>query len=85
MDFSAEYKSRWDHTLGGSSLPHFVEDLLEHMPYKGLPFALAELNFGRLGSGVEVDCAIKLDVEKLREWDGWSEKGREYSILWTAR
>lgn len=77
-DFSAEYKARWDQTLGGSSLPHFMEDLLGHMLYKGLPFALAELNFGRLGSGVEVDSAIKLDAEKLREWDGWSEKGRAY-------
>jgi hypothetical protein len=27
---------------------------------------------------VEVDSAIRLDVEKLREWEHWSEKGRDY-------
>jgi hypothetical protein len=31
-----------------------------------------------MGSGVEVNSAIRLDVEKLREWEHWSEKGREY-------
>ncbi len=48
------------------------------MLHKGLPFALAELNFGRIGSGVEVESAIRLDVAKLEEWEHWSEKGREY-------
>jgi hypothetical protein len=48
------------------------------MLHEGLPFALAQLNFGRKGRGVEVDSAIRLDVEKLREWEHWSEKGRDY-------
>jgi hypothetical protein len=36
------------------------------MLHEGLPFALAELNFGRMGSGVEVNSAIRLDVQKLK-------------------
>jgi hypothetical protein len=77
-DFSNEYQARWEEQLGGSTLPRFVEDLLVYMLHQGLPLALAELNFGRTGSGVEVDSAIKLDVSKLKEWEHWSEKGREY-------
>jgi DNA polymerase III alpha subunit (gram-positive type) len=78
IDFSDEYRTRWNQQFGGSALPQFVEDLLIYMLHKGVPFALAELSFDRLGSGVEVDSAIRLDTSKLGEWDGWSEKGREY-------
>jgi hypothetical protein len=77
-DFSEEYRARWDGQFGEASLPRFVEDLLIYMLHKGLPFALAELNFGRIGSGMEVNSAIRLDVSKLGEWEHWSEKGREY-------
>lgn len=48
------------------------------MLHKGLPLALSELSFDRASSGVEVDSALKLDVSKLRSWENWSEKGREY-------
>jgi hypothetical protein len=76
--FSDEYQARWEEQLGSAALPRFVEDLLVYMLHQGLPFALAELNFGRMGSGVEVDSAIRLDVGRLKEWEHWSEKGREY-------
>ena len=76
--FSEEYQARWEERIGGPALPHFMEDLLVYMLHQGLPFALAELNFGRMGSGVEVDSAIRLDVDKLKEWEHWSEKGREH-------
>jgi hypothetical protein len=77
-DFADEYQARWEEQIGAPALPQFMEDLLVFMLHEGLPFALAELNFGRMGSGVEVNSAIRLDVEKLREWEHWSEKGREY-------
>jgi hypothetical protein len=76
--FTDEYQTRWEEQIGAPALPRFMEDLLVFMLHEGLPFALAELNFGRMGSGVEVNSAIRLDVEKLREWEHWSEKGREY-------
>jgi hypothetical protein len=76
--FSEEYQARWEERIGGPALPHFMEDLLVYMLHQGLPFALAELNFGRMGSGVEVDSAIRLDVDRLKDWEHWSEKGREY-------
>jgi hypothetical protein len=62
--FSEEYQARWEERIGGPALPHFMEDLLVYMLHQGLPFALAELNFGRMGSGVEVDSAIRLDVDR---------------------
>ena len=76
--FSEEYQARWEERIGNPTLPRFMEDLLVYMLHQGLPFALAELNFGRMGSGVEVDSAIRLDVDRLKEWEHWSEKGREY-------
>ncbi len=76
--FSEEYQARWEERIESSALTRFMEDLLVYMLHQGLPFALAELNFGRVGSGVEVDSAIKLDVDKLEEREHWSEKSREY-------
>ena len=76
--FSEEYQARWEERIERPALPRFMEDLLVYMLHQGLPFALAELNFGRMGSGVEVDSAIRLDVDKLKEWEHWSEKGREH-------
>jgi len=76
--FSNEYQARWEEQIGAPPLPRFMEDLLVYMLHEGLPFALAELNFGRMGSGVEVDSAIRLDVNRLKDWKHWSEGGREY-------
>ena len=76
--FSNEYQARWEEQIGAPPLPRFMEDLLVYMLHEGLPFALAELNFGRMGSGVEVDSAIRLDVNRLKDWEHWSEGGREY-------
>ena len=76
--FSDEYQARWEEQIGAPPLPRFMEDLLVYMLHEGLPFALAELNFGRIGSGVEVDSAIRLDVNRLKDWKHWSEGGREY-------
>jgi len=76
--FADEYQARWGQQIGEPALPCFMEDLLVYMLHQGLPFALAELNFGRIGGGVEVNSAIRLDVSKLKEWEHWSEKGREY-------
>jgi hypothetical protein len=76
--FSEEYQARWEERIESSMLTRFMEDLLVYMLHQGLPFALAELNFGKVGSGVEVDSAIKLDVHRLEEWEHWSEKSREY-------
>ncbi|MCA1716031.1 MAG: hypothetical protein LC781_03940 [Actinobacteria bacterium] len=69
--FSEEYQARWEEQIEAPTLPRFMEDLLVYMLHEGLPFALAELNFGRMASGVEVNSAIRLDVEKLREWGHW--------------
>jgi hypothetical protein len=77
-DLTDEYQSRWNEQFGYRALPNFLEDLLSYVLYEGLPFALAELNFGRVGVGMEVSSAIRLDTRRLGEWGRWSEKGREY-------
>jgi hypothetical protein len=76
--FADEYRQQIEQRFRDSPLPHFLDDLRSYMLHKGLPFALSELSFDRAGSGVEVDSALKLDVSKLRSWENWSEKGREY-------
>lgn len=77
-DLSDEYQRRWNEQFGYHTLPNFLEDLLSYVLYEGLPFALAELNFGKVGVGMEVSSAIRLDPRRLGEWGQWSEKGREY-------
>ena len=77
-NLSDEYQSRWNEQFGYRTLPNFLEDLLSYMLYEGLQFALAELNLGRVGAGMEVSSAIRLDTRRLGEWEQWSEKWREY-------
>jgi len=76
--FSDEYQERWNEQFGERSLPNFLEDLLSYLLNEGLPFALAELNFGKVGVGMEVSSSIRLDARRLGEWERWSEKGREH-------
>lgn len=77
-NFSDEYQTRHHQQFGDSPLPRFLDDLLAHMLREGLPFALAEMGFGRTGGDVEINSAIRLDVGKLGEWDGWSELSRAH-------
>src|SRR5215217_2121715 len=60
-DLSDDYQGRWNEQFGYRALPNFLENLLSYVLYEGLPFALAELNFGRVGAGVEVSSVIRLD------------------------
>lgn len=76
--FADEYRQQIEQRFIDSPLPHFIEDLRNYMLHKGLPLALSELSFDRGSSGVEVDSALKLDANKLRDWENWSEKGRQY-------
>ncbi len=76
--FANEYQERVNQQFVRSSLSHFIEDLRDYMRHEGLPFALAELSFSRSRSGAEAKSAIQLDVSRLRDWQKWSDKGREY-------
>ncbi len=76
--FAAEYSQQIEQRFRDSSLAHFVEDLRNYMLHKGLPLALSEVSFDRASSGMEVNSALKLDVGKLRSWENWSDRGREY-------
>ena len=78
--FAEAYQRRMDQQFDNSLLPRFMQDLRRYMLHKELPFALAELSFGKEGGDMEVDSAIRLDVTKLRDWQDWSEKGREYLV-----
>jgi hypothetical protein len=78
--FAGEYQRRMNQQFDNSPLPRFMQDLRHYMLHKELPFALAELNFGREGGDMELISAIRLDVTKLRDWQDWSEKGREYLV-----
>ncbi len=52
-----------------------------YMLHQGLPFALAELNFGKMGSGVEVNSAVRLDVGALKEWELVTEGARVHGCV----
>jgi DNA repair exonuclease SbcCD ATPase subunit len=77
-DFTGEYKQRMDRDFTHALLPNFMRDLRHYMLHRELPFALAELNFSAEGGDMELNSAIRLDVTKLRDWQGWSESGRKF-------
>lgn len=80
--FAHEYQRRVEQQVEGSSLHHFVQDLPGYMLHKGFPVALAELNLGSVSNSVEVRSAIELNVTELRNWEKWSDKGREQLNTW---
>jgi hypothetical protein len=77
-DLTGEYRQRMEQQFDQSPLPGFMRDLRYYMLHRELPFALAELNFSTEGGDMELNSAIRLDVAKLRDWQGWSENGRKY-------
>jgi hypothetical protein len=77
--FEKVYLEKLHRDLSRSPVVRFVQDLRNYVLHKQLPIASAELSFKRgEGTSMEFDSTIKLDVNKLREWDGWKPESRVY-------
>ena len=77
--FDQVYQEKLDRDLSNSTIVRLVQDLRNYVLHKQLPIASAELSFKRgEGTSMEFDSTIKLDVNKLREWDGWKAPSRVY-------
>jgi hypothetical protein len=78
-EFEKDYQEKLQHDLGKSEIVRFVQDLRNYVLHKQLPLALAEFSFkGGGGTVSDFDNTIKLDVNRLREWDRWKPESRAY-------
>jgi hypothetical protein len=78
-EFKEIYQGKLDRDLGKSEIVRFVQDLRNYVLHKQLPLAHAELSFkGGEGAVSDFDSTIKLDVNRLREWDRWKPESRAY-------
>jgi hypothetical protein len=73
--FWEEYEARVTRTFADSRLANFVQRLRNYMLHKELPFTSATM---LLATGADFDCYVNLDLARLRAWDGWNAKAREY-------
>ena len=74
-----EYKDRVKRDFAEAPLHRFMQQLRNHTLHYRLPPTRAINSFRRRDDGGhEFDNAFWLDVERLREWDDWTGKAREY-------
>ena len=78
--FDKTYQEKMESDLSGSPVVNFVQDLRNYVLHKQLPISSATFSFtgGEGGTMTSLDSAIKLDVNKLRDWHGWTHKSPVY-------
>lgn len=76
-DFWKEYEAKKKEIFVDSQLAQFVKRLRNYMLHSVLPFTSTTMRFKK-GQQSDLDCFVNLDLTKLRLWDGWTSKAREY-------
>lgn len=79
-NFERVYQEKLQRDLSNSPIVSFVQDLRNYVLHKQLPITSAEFSFkgGEGGTIKDYDSTIKLNVDKLREWDGWKRNSQVY-------
>jgi hypothetical protein len=74
-----EYNDRVKRDFSEAPLHRFLQDLRNYTLHYRLPATRAVNSFKRReDGGFDFDNGFRLDVDKLREWDKWTAKAREY-------
>ena len=73
-EFFNEYNLRVKNTFGDSALSHFVQDFRNYILHASIPQIMARLS----SNGSEETNSMLLDLSRLKTWDRWSPKGRDY-------
>lgn len=74
-----EYERRVKSDFADAPLHRFLQDLRNYSLHYRLPAMRAITSFKRRkDGGFDLDNAFRLDTNKLKEWDGWKAKAREY-------
>ena len=78
--FEKVYQKKLERDLSDAPIVSFVQDLRNYVLHKQLPITSAEFSFkGGEGNTIkDYDSTIKLNVDRLRKWDGWGRKSRVY-------
>ncbi len=78
-DFIKDFDERVQRDFGEAPLHRFLQDLRNYTLHNRLPATKAVSGFTRCEDG-ETDfySSFKLNVEKLRKWNGWKARAREY-------
>lgn len=78
-DLLREYNDRVKRDFSEAPLHRFLQDLRNYTLHYRLPATRAANSFKRReDGGFDFDNRFMLDVDKLREWDKWTAKAREY-------
>jgi hypothetical protein len=83
-EFYAEYEGRVAAEFSEAVDHLLVQDLRNYMLHRGLPLSASQgsftlrLNFKDGEQADRIDWAIVLDLEGLRQWDGWRSGSKAY-------
>lgn len=74
--YRQEYQAKVNVAFVNDPLSGFVQDLRNYFLHRGLPFAGMELHWTK--DSRRIDTRMYLDVEKMKEWDGWRSRSKSY-------
>lgn len=81
--FRAEYQAKVDVAFVSDPLSGFVQDLRNYFLHRGLPSTGMQLSWTR--ESQQIDTRVFLDVEKMKDWDGWRSRSKEYLVQVTDK
>ncbi len=74
-----EYEKRIKADFAEAPLHRFLQGLRNYTLHRSLPATKATFNLKRRDDGgFDYSNSFELDVDKLRQWDGWDKKVRQY-------
>ena len=74
--YRKEYQAKVDETFVNDLLSGFVQDLRNYFLHRGLPSTGMQLNWTK--ESQQIDTRFFLDVEKMKDWDGWRSRSKKY-------
>lgn len=83
-DFEFQCQEKVKQEFAESPVVQFVQRLRNYTLHRSIPVSTTRLNIQRAKPDydrVYISGSITLNVEKLREWDGWNVKSREYIAI----
>lgn len=75
---AAEFEARLESDIATSTLVGFVHDLRNFALHVGLPSTILRLTISNASGPAAVESRLVLHLPPLKQWNGWSKRGRTH-------
>ena len=76
VEHRGTYQDKVNATFANDPLSSFVQGLRNYILHCGIPFSGMTLKWTQ--ESQQIDSRVVLDIGKMKDWDGWRGKGKEY-------